>query len=77
VARSGTEFDTAVSNPCPTNTAPLAGGFAQPDAITGFVGNDYSDYVPYQSKLAGDRWQVAGEHGGNPPSKLVATAYCG
>ena len=76
VASAGTEFRTTASGQCPGGRPPLTGGFAQPDAITGFAGNDYRNFVPYESKRSAGRWQSAGEHGGNTVSHLVAIAYC-
>jgi hypothetical protein len=73
----GTEFKAATSEPCPGGRAPLSGGFGQPDAITGFVGNGFRDFVPYESKRSSKRWQSSGEHRGGTTSHVVAIAYCG
>jgi hypothetical protein len=71
------DYGTASTNACPRDTHPLAGGFEQPDAITGFAGNDYRNFVPFASKRSGRGWTSSGQHGGLTSSSLVATAYCG
>jgi hypothetical protein len=82
-ARGGTDseidrdYGTATSDPCPRYSHPLAGGFEQPDAITGFAGNDYRNFVPFASKRSGRGWSSSGQHGGPTSSSLVTTAYCG
>jgi hypothetical protein len=76
VGSTGNEFSTAASERCPGGRPPLAGGFGQPDAITGFAGSNYRNFVPYESRRSARRWQGAGYHGGNTTSHLVAIAYC-
>jgi hypothetical protein len=76
VGSTGSELGTASSEPCPGGRPALAGGFAQPDAITGFAGSSYRNFVPYESKRSSSRWRTSGRHGGNTTSHLVAIAYC-
>ncbi len=76
-SETGRVDGTATSDPCPQDTHPLAGGFDQPNAITGFEGNDYRNFVPYASTRSGRQWSSSGEHGGMTASTLVTTAYCG
>jgi hypothetical protein len=71
------DYGTASSEPCPRDTHPLAGGFEQRDAITGFAGNDFRNFGPFASKRSGRGWTSSGQHGGMTTSTLVATAYCG
>jgi hypothetical protein len=83
LARSGQDSETgsiegtASSRQCPTGTHPIAGGFEQPDAITGFAGNSYRNFTPDASRRSASRWTARGLHGGNTSSTLVSTAYCG
>lgn len=73
----GTDYGTALSPRCPRGTRPLAGGFGQPDAITGFAGNSYRNFSVYESRRSHRRWRTSGKHGGMTTSRLVSEIYCG
>jgi hypothetical protein len=76
IPSTGREFISGVTPACPAGHRPLAGGFAQPDAITGFAGNDYRNFVPYESTRSWRDWENAGYHGGDTESHLIPLAYC-
>ena len=75
--RINREVGTASSKRCRHGTHPLAGGFEQPNAITGFAGSDFRNFNVNRSFRSGRRWKVFGEHGGMTTSRLISTAYCG
>jgi hypothetical protein len=66
---------TALSGECKRGTKPVAGGFSQPNAVTGapFTGRFQLFYASLKS---GKRWLVSAQHYGDQSTTLNSIAYC-
>lgn len=69
---NGSDFTQSMAMAdCPDDSAPAAGGFAQPDSELA------SFFFIFESRKVGDAWWVSGLHSGSDPAvALNAYAYC-
>jgi hypothetical protein len=65
---------TAISNKCPGNKKPVAGGFSQPNAT--FVSPSGLFGFIYDTTKTGNRWRVSADHIGTTSTTLNSIAYC-